>query len=93
MVLGGLCNLNYHIKLESGAAKGKAVHRNRLKLDKKQFLRGNCIERSEEKEPDTTTFETGILHQEIPAGTLVEPAPYVAQHVIADTLKYIKTMT
>ena len=34
-----------------------------------------CIERSEEKQPDTTTYEPGVLHQEIPAGTLVEPAP------------------
>ena len=50
------------------------VHRNRLKLDKKKS-RGNCIERSEEKQPYTTTYEPGVLHQEIPAGTLVEPAP------------------
>jgi hypothetical protein len=72
--LGRLGNLNYHIKLESGAGKGKVVHRNRLKLDKKQS-RGNCIERSEEKQPDTTTYEPGVLHQEILAGTLVEQAP------------------
>jgi hypothetical protein len=74
VVLGRLGNLNYHIKLESGAGKGKVVHRNRLKLDKKQS-RGNCIERPEEKQPDTTTYEPGVLHQEIPAGTLVEPGP------------------
>jgi hypothetical protein len=51
VVLGRLGNLNYHIKLESGAEKGNVVHRNRLKLDKKQS-RGNCIERPEEKQPD-----------------------------------------
>ncbi|CAB3978561.1 Retrovirus-related Pol poly from transposon [Paramuricea clavata] len=52
-------------RVESG--KGKMVHRNRLKLDKKQS-RGNCIERSEEKQPDATTYEPEVLHQEIPAG-------------------------
>ncbi|CAB3992476.1 Retrovirus-related Pol poly from transposon [Paramuricea clavata] len=74
VVLDRLGNLNYHIKLESGAGKGKVVHRNRLKLDKKQS-RGNCIERSDEKQPDATTYKPGVLHQEIPAGTLVEQAP------------------
>jgi hypothetical protein len=60
VVLGRLGNLNYHIKLEYLAGKGKVVHRNRLKLDKKQS-RGNCNERSEEKQLDTTTYEPGFF--------------------------------